>query len=982
MSPVWKRIRHLAILAGTMLFALPALRAVVSEDALPANADWISLATNAPAGTLFLRRTFPVEPGLVKGVLLAAADARADVFINGTNAGTASGFASAATLDVTRFLHAGVNVLAVRATNGAGTPAVRMMLELARADGRQQWLVSDPSWQASAAATGEWTKPGFAAAGWTPAVDHGAEGLKRWGNRFGATASADAYNSWMLARGAERATDPATFSVRPGFRVELLRTAQSGEDSWVALAMDPEGRITVAREQVGLLRFTLKGGQVDKAEVIEDTLKECRGLLYAHGSLYVNANNSRGFYRLRDADGDGKFEDQTLLLATEGGVGHGRNHLRLGPDGLIYIVHGDDVVLSKRLEVTSPVQQAANDALLPMLDPRQPTPVSRFIQVGHILQTDKDGSFFRLFATGLRNPMDVAFNADGEMFTYEADMERDIGAPWYRPTRILQIVPGGDYGWRRGMGNIPLWAPDTLPSALDVGVGSPTGAAFGTGSGFPEPYRSALFVGDWAYGRILAVFLKPKGATYEGKSEEFLSGRPLNITDLTFGADGAMYFVTGGRGTRSGLYRVSWGGGPVPWNPEPPDAGAVAARAARRKLESWTAGPAPELGVVWPALGNPDPWIRNAARRALERIPSKDWSARALAETNETRSVTALLALVRVSDNQVRADLFARLLRLPLATLSRDDQLTVFRIYSAAVLRLGWPGDDTAGAVIRQLLPLYPAADAERNEDLCRLLAHFRAPETIARSLPLLQSASSSEQRLNYLMSLWGLRTGWTLEQRRTFFEALRDAEQAHGARDYYSVVANLRKSLTNSMSSAERLALGGLVQAATRPAAAVLPTGPSVHEWTLPDFDLSSGLGVRSIAGGRAAFQAAGCIQCHRVGADGGVVGPDLTSVASRFGPRDLLDHILNPAKAVDEKYRLVAATLKDGTTVTGVVEQDGDPLVLQPTEAGAAPVEIPKARIQSRQFLEGSPMPSGLLDSLTRDQVLDLLAFLSKPQ
>lgn len=965
-----------------MLTALPVLRAVVSEDALPASAGWVSLATNAPAGTLYLRRSFPVESGLVKGVLLAAADARAEVFINGTNAGTATGFTSAATLDVTRFLHPGVNVLAVRATNGAGTPAVRLMLELARADGRQQWVVSDPSWLASGSADGDWMKPGFGASGWKSAVDHGAEGLKRWGNRFGATASADAYNSWMLARGAERATDPATFSVRPGFRVELLRTAQSGEDSWVALAFDPEGRITVAREQVGLLRFTMSGGQVQKAEVIEDTLKECRGLLYAHGSLYVNANNSRGFYRLRDADGDGKFEDQKLLLETEGGVGHGRNHLRLGPDGLIYIVHGDDVVLSKRLEVTSPVQQAANDVLLPMLDPRQPTPVSRFIQVGHVLQTDKDGSFFRLFATGLRNPMDVAFNADGELFTYEADMERDIGAPWYRPTRILQVVPGGDYGWRRGMGNIPVWEPDTLPSALDVGVGSPTGVAFGTGSGFPDGYRSALFVGDWAYGRILAVFLKPKGATYEGKSEEFLSGRPLNITDLTFGPDGAMYFVTGGRGTRSGLYRVSWGGGTVPWNPAPPDAGAVAARAVRRALESWKSGPVPELGVVWPELGNPDPWIRSAARRALERIPMGEWSARAVSETNETRAVTALLALVRVSDTKVIPDLYARLLRIPLATLSRADQLTVLRVYSAAVTRLGWPGDDLAAAVVRQLLAVYPGADAERNEDLSRLLAHFRAPETIARTLPLLQSAPTSEERLQYLMSLWGLRTGWTLEQRRTYFEALRDAEQAHGARDYYSVVANLRRSLTNSMGSAERLALGGLLQAGTRPVAAVLPAGPSVHEWTLADFDLSSGLGGRSIAGGRAAFQSAGCIQCHRVGADGGVVGPDLTAVASRFGPRDLLDHILNPSKAVDEKYRQVAVTLKDGTMVTGIVDQDADPLVLLPPEPGAASVEIPKARIQSRQSLEGSPMPSGLLDSLTRDQVLDLLAFLSKPQ
>src|SRR5262245_10851268 len=159
---------------------------------------------------------------------------------------------------------------------------------------------------------------------------------------------------------------------------------------------------------------------------------------------------------------------------------------------------------------------------------------------------------------GLRNPMDVAFNADGEMFTYEADMERDIGAPWYRPTRVLHLVPGGDYGWRRGIGNLPPYSPDTLPAAVDIGVGSPTGIEFGTASRFPEPYRQALFIGDWAYGRILAVQLRPRGASYGGSFTEFLAGRPLNVTDLTFGPDGALYFVTGGRGTKSGLYRVVW----------------------------------------------------------------------------------------------------------------------------------------------------------------------------------------------------------------------------------------------------------------------------------------------------------------------------------------------------------------------------------------------------------------------------------------
>src|SRR5690606_36615141 len=91
----------------------------------------------------------------------------------------------------------------------------------------------------------------------------------------------------------------------------------------------------------------------------------------------------------------------------------------------------------------------------------------------------------------------------------------------------------------------------------NLGVGSPTGVKFGTKSKFPEKYRKALYAMDWSYGRIFAVHLRPHGASYTGDYEVFVKGKPLNVTDLEFGKDGAMYFTTGGRGTQSGLYRVS-----------------------------------------------------------------------------------------------------------------------------------------------------------------------------------------------------------------------------------------------------------------------------------------------------------------------------------------------------------------------------------------------------------------------------------------
>ena len=85
------------------------------------------------------------------------------------------------------------------------------------------------------------------------------------------------------------------------------------------------------------------------------------------------------------------------------------------------------------------------------------------------LRTDTNGSFVEMVAGGFRNPYDFAFNGDGEMFTYDADMEWDIGAPWYRPTRVLHVPPGGEYGWRSGWAKWPEYYLDSLPATVDIG---------------------------------------------------------------------------------------------------------------------------------------------------------------------------------------------------------------------------------------------------------------------------------------------------------------------------------------------------------------------------------------------------------------------------------------------------------------------------------------------------------------------------------
>ena len=70
---------------------------------------------------------------------------------------------------------------------------------------------------------------------------------------------------------------------------------------------------------------------------------------------------------------------------------------------------------------------------------------------------------------------------------------------------------------------------------------------------FPQRYHENLFLADWTQGQILAVKLDENG---RAQSQVFLQGQPLNVTDVAIGPDGWLYFCTGGRGTKGGIYQV------------------------------------------------------------------------------------------------------------------------------------------------------------------------------------------------------------------------------------------------------------------------------------------------------------------------------------------------------------------------------------------------------------------------------------------
>ncbi len=179
---------------------------------------------------------------------------------------------------------------------------------------------------------------------------------------------------------------------------------------------------------------------------------------------------------------------------------------------------------------------------------------------GVVIRTDIEGKKVEQAAGGLRNAYDMAFNQQGDLFTFDSDMESDQGTAWYRPTNIYQIVSGGEYGWRSGWAKFPSHWMDQTPAVCKTGRGSPAGTVLYQHLQFPVRYQNTIFLADWSEGRILALKKQRSGASYVAQAEEFVKGKPLNVTDLSVGEDGGLYFCTGGRGTSGGVFRITWRG--------------------------------------------------------------------------------------------------------------------------------------------------------------------------------------------------------------------------------------------------------------------------------------------------------------------------------------------------------------------------------------------------------------------------------------
>ncbi|MFO0936666.1 MAG: c-type cytochrome [Gemmataceae bacterium] len=815
------------------------------------------------------------------------------------------------------------------------------------------------------------------------------------------------------------ATDPKSMKVMKDYQVELLYSVPKDQQgSWVNLCHDPKGRLYVSDQYGALYRITPppKGGdaKTTKIEKVNADIGEAQGLLWAFDALYVVVNSGKrasGLYRVTDKDGDDQLDTVELLRKFEGGGGeHGPHAVLLNPDGKrLTIVCGNQTKLLK-FDSTKPAPVWGDDHLLPRMPDGRGFMRGVIGPGGAIYNVNPDGKNWELFAVGFRNEYDAAYNRQGDLFSYDADMEWDFNTPWYRPTRVCYVPAGAEFGWRNGAGKYPAYYADSLPAIDDIGPGSPTGVCFGYGAKFPAKYQDAFFICDWSYGKLYACHIAPKGAGYTCVHEEFVTGTPLPLTDVIINpVDGAMYFTIGGRQTQSGLYRVTYTGSEstelVKTPAKPKDAGFDPA-GIRSGLEAELNRPMNANGIqaLFGLMGETeraDRFLRYEARVALEHQDPKLWAEKALTEKNPAAAIASLMALIRVSavspehlntevnkgkpkaDPALADKIVKALNAISFPALSEEQRLAMVRDYHVLFARFGKPTEENRLSTIQKLDAVYPTGMRYVDGELAQLLVYLEAPSAAAKTVKLLTAALTQEEQIEYARALRMLKTGWTPELQKEYFQWFVKSESYKGGMSFGGFLKQIKDDAVANLNEKDRIALKPILEA--KPVAgakSALPPRPFVKAYKLDDLipKLEKGLaGGRDFDRGRKMFAAASCFGCHRFDNEGGSTGPDLTVASGRFSPRDLLESIIDPSKEISDQYAAVEIHTLDGKSVSGrIINLNGDTITLLTNMLDpSSTVNVNRRNIEEQKLSKVSMMPTGALDTLSEDEVMDLLAY-----
>ena len=410
----------------------------------------------------------------------------------------------------------------------------------------------------------------------------------------------------------------------------------------------------VEHERVKLVEDRDGDGKADHASVFADGFKDAAdgigaGLLARKGDVFYTCIPD--LWRLRDKDGDGKAEVKESLSTGYGVhvafLGHDLHGLKMGPDGRLYFTVGD-----RGLNVTTKEGKHLDAP-----------------DCGSVLRCEPDGSNLEIFATGLRNPQELAFDDHGNLFTCDNNSDGGDRARW------VHVVEGGDSGWRMGYQYLDfptsrgpwnaekLWHPRwdgqaayIVPPIINISDG-PSGLVHDPGTGLPAKYRDHFFLVDFRGGAvnsgIRSFANKPKGASFELVDAEQPVWSVL-ATDVDFGPDGAMYITDWVNGwNKTGKGRI--------WKVTSQETDPKATEVKKLLAEGMAKRPVEELAKL---LEHVDQRVRFEAQyeladRAVAETKGIDKSAHdKLTETTGT-ATAELIKLAKATDGPILGRLHA-----------------------------------------------------------------------------------------------------------------------------------------------------------------------------------------------------------------------------------------------------------------------------------------------------------------------------------
>lgn len=815
---------------------------------------------------------------------------------------------------------------------------------------------------------------------------------------------------------AEVKDETANFKVAEGFKLERIYDVKKEEGSWVAMTVDGKGRLIVG-DQYGLLyRVTvpaLKGGKT-VVEPLPISLQGSHGLLWKDGILYVSINerapqnnpSQTGVWMVKEtADG---WEEPVLIKAIKAGGEHGVHSIVESPDGeWLYFVTGN---YGQPIEFDDsfPAKVWDEDQLLPRNPDGRGHASNVMAPGGWVARFRPDGTNWQLVAVGNRNTYDIAFHDSGELFAYDADMEWDFGMPWYRPTRIMHVLPGSEFGWRNGTGKWPNYYEDSNEPVLDIGPGSPTGLLAGRGFKAPAKYQQAIYAYDWTFATIYAITLEPDGAGFKATSEEFVAGAGLPLTNGVIGADGAMYFATGGRRTASALWRVVYTGN----EPTSPTPAQVPAHTHRDKLATFIEAPATaDLDLVWNLLGSDDRTLRFMARATLERLPLANWANRLENESNPWKIMLGSMALARLDGKANRELALNALDRIEWSSLSLQQKLTWLRSAGLIFIRSGEPNDQEKARVIAKIDSAFPSNEDNLDRELARMLCYLQAPGIVGKVLDLMDKAPGPEVpawaelisrnahyggdlsrmmknhpptvHIHYLYCLRVVKGPWEVSERRRTFDWFREIATRQGGKSYSLFIERFREDIFMTSTPEERSLFAADAKAPQSEKLQNLPQveGPG-RDWSVDAVAklAEEGLEGRDRDNGRRMYLATLCSACHLFEGEGGGSGPDLTNLAGRFTVRDIAEAIIDPNRVVSDQYAFSEITTHDGKMIFGKILNEQDKVLaigINPFDLSQS-TEVQRTDIKQIKLSEISPMPGGLINRLNPDELKDLLAYM----